>query len=198
MTLLSTPALGFAEPVLDSQRVFRHVLSAMSRPGTPVAVSAKIEPPAPLTAVSAAIALALFDLDTTVWLDAGASTQEAKAYLGFHCGCPIVEARKDAAFAILSDPAGLADLAQFSPGDPEFPDRSTTIVVQVPSFGRGTRLVLRGPGIDGETKIAIEGLPSGFVSTWADNHLLFPEGVDLILASPDAVVGLPRSIRVEG
>ena len=80
---------------------------------------------------------------------AAAATPEAIGYLGFHCGCPIVPRPGDAAFAILSDPAGLADLQRFSPGEPEFPDRSTTIVAQVPAIGRGHRLTFRGPGVDG-------------------------------------------------
>lgn len=198
MSTLTTPVLGFANPVLDSQRTFRQVLTAMSRPGVPIAVTPKLEPPAPLTVVSAAIALTLFDLDTPVWLDPVVSTSEAKAYLGFHCGCPVIDARKDAAFAVLADPAGLADLAEFSAGTPEFPDRSTTLIVQVRAFGRGKHLVFRGPGIDGAAEIQVDGLPTAFSDIWANNHAFFPEGVDLILGSPDAIVGLPRSIRVEG
>jgi alpha-D-ribose 1-methylphosphonate 5-triphosphate synthase subunit PhnH len=198
MTPSSTAALAFADPVLESQRVFRQVLQAMSRPGIQVATAAALETPAPLFASTTAIALTLFDLDTPVWLDSGASTPATRGYLGFHCGCPIVDARRDAAFAILVDPAGLGGLAEFSPGEPEFPDRSATLVVQVPAFGRGRSFTFRGPGIDGTAEIAIDGLPPGFDGAWADNHALFPEGVDLILASPGAVVGLPRSIRVEG
>jgi alpha-D-ribose 1-methylphosphonate 5-triphosphate synthase subunit PhnH len=198
MTNLATHALAFANPVLDSQRVFRQVLIAMSRPGAPVVVAQSLEPPAPLNAVSAAIALTLFDLDTKVWLDPEASTAAARAYLDFHCGCPSALTRKDAAFAILADPAGLAELSSFSAGDPEFPDRSTTLIVQVPALGRGKRLAFRGPGIKSVTETAIDGLPADFVGLWAANHALFPEGVDLVFAGPNAIVGLPRSTRVEG
>jgi alpha-D-ribose 1-methylphosphonate 5-triphosphate synthase subunit PhnH len=196
-TTLSTAVPGFDDPVLESQRIFRQVLAAMSRPGKPLPLAARLDPPAPLTAATAAIALTLLDLDTAVWLDAATSTPEVTGYLAFHCGCPITGAQGSAAFALLADPAGLAHLGRFSPGDPEFPDRSTTVIVQVPSIGQGRRLVFRGPGIDGESKVAIGGLPADFPQVWADNHALFPQGVDLIVASPEAIVGLPRSIRVE-
>ena len=63
---------GFAEPAVDSQRVFRAVLDAMARPGMLVRVPATIEPPAPLGIATGAVLLALADQDTNVWLDGAA------------------------------------------------------------------------------------------------------------------------------
>jgi alpha-D-ribose 1-methylphosphonate 5-triphosphate synthase subunit PhnH len=188
---------GFADPVLDSQRVFRAVLSALSRPGTPVPVASDLAPPAPLNVAQAAIALTLLDLDTPAWLDPVAATDEVADWLRFHCGCPLVADPAKAAFALLADSAGVSELGRFHPGDAEFPDRSATLIAAISGIGCGRTVTLRGPGIEGKTTVALDGLPDEFDLRWADNHALYPLGVDLILAAPETIVGLPRSTKME-
>ena len=61
---------GFADPVLDAQRVFRGVMEALARPGSLQPLADLPEVPAPLTPELAAIALALADADAPLWLDA--------------------------------------------------------------------------------------------------------------------------------
>jgi len=189
---------GFAAPVLDAQRAFRGLLEAMSYPGRIVGLDSGAAAPVPLAAATAAICLALADFDTPLWLDAAASASRAPDWLRFHCGVPLVEDADAARFAVVTDPAGMPPLRSFHPGVDEYPDRSATVVVQVDGLAAGSGLRLTGPGIREEARLAVAGLPPRFLAEWEENRRLYPLGVDVLLVSGDRVVGLPRTIRLEG
>ncbi|MDP3896597.1 MAG: phosphonate C-P lyase system protein PhnH [Mesorhizobium sp.] len=188
---------AFAAPVFDAQATFRAVMDAMARPGTPQALARLPRPPAPLSAVAGAIALTLCDHDTPVWLDAALSASESvREWLGFHTGAPLVRAPADAHFAFAASPAELPALEGFTQGSQDYPDRSATLVLGVASLSGGQALLLQGPGIETGASIAPHPLPRHFVEQWKQNHARFPRGVDVILAGPDAVVCLPRTVRI--
>jgi len=192
------PLPGLADPVHDAQRVFRAALEALSRPGTieplPVAVAA----PPSLNAWAGALALTLIDGSTPVWLDATLDTPAVRTWLRFHCGCRLVDAPEAAAFALVGDGTALADLSVFALGPPEYPCYSATVIVQVTGLATGQAgRRLTGPGIADEARLEVSGLADGFWRALADNGALYPEGVDVFLAAPDALAGLPRSVMVE-
>ncbi len=189
---------GLGDPVLDSQSVFRTILRAMSYPGRRQAVDLKVAAPAPLGHAAAAVCLTLMDAETQVWLDPEANTGAVRDYLRFHCGCPLSAEPVAARFAVIAAPHAMPRLAAFDPGDDQYPDRSATLLVQVPSLDEGRSVRATGPGIKRVTELAVAGLPDWFWDDWAANGLLFPTGVDVIFASGNALVGLPRSIRAEG
>ncbi len=189
---------GFADPGLDSQRVFRAVLEAMARPGTIVGLPARAAGPAPLDAATTAILLALADYETPVWLDGAADQPQVAGYLRFHCGCPLTADPKAAAFAVIAAPMGMPPLSAFNLGSDEYPDRSTTVIVQVATLTEGAPWELGGPGIRDGARLAAGGFPPGFRRWVADNHELFPCGVDLVFTCGDALTALPRSTRLEG
>ncbi|MDW6025561.1 phosphonate C-P lyase system protein PhnH [Mesorhizobium sp. BAC0120] len=123
---------GFANPVFDAQAVFKAVMDAMARPGTVMPVKALASPPEPLSATAAAVALTLCDHDTPLWLDSQlAASAAVYSWLGFHTGAPLVEVPAQAAFALAASPGRLPPLGNFGRGSQEYPDRSTTIVLQV-------------------------------------------------------------------
>lgn len=188
---------GFADPVLDSQRVFRAVLDAMDHPGRVVEVRGSGMAPDPLHPATAAVCLTLADFETPVWLDTRASTLEAIAYLRFHCGCRLVDAPAQGRFALISDPRSMPPLSAFDLGSDEFPDRSTTLMVQVETLtaGRGRRLT--GPGIKVEARLEARGLPDAFWQGLRHNHGLFPRGVDVLLTAGSQIAALPRTTAVE-
>jgi alpha-D-ribose 1-methylphosphonate 5-triphosphate synthase subunit PhnH len=189
---------AFTEPVFGAQTTFRRIMDAMARPGTVQRLADLPVPPAPLSASAGAVALTLCDHDTPVWLDTALTVSEPVAsWLGFHTGAPIVRTPADAHFVFCANPAELIALENFAQGSQEYPDRSATIVLQVADFEQGEMLSLRGPGIKDETGIAPHPLPRHFVEQWKQNRARFPRGVDVILAGPNAVAGLPRSVRVE-
>jgi alpha-D-ribose 1-methylphosphonate 5-triphosphate synthase subunit PhnH len=189
--------VGFADPVLDSQRAFRAVLDALSHPGRVVTVPGPDAPPPPLGPASAGVCLTLLDFETPVWLDALAATAQAREYLRFHCGVPLVETPADARFALIADPVEMPPLAAFDAGTDERPDRSATVVVQVGALVSWTGRRLSGPGIDGEARLAVDGLPLGFWDAVRANTARFPRGVDLLLCAGHRLAALPRTTRVE-
>jgi alpha-D-ribose 1-methylphosphonate 5-triphosphate synthase subunit PhnH len=192
-------APGFSDSVLGAQSVFRGVMDALARPGTVHAVTGLATAPPPLSPSAAAIALALADYDTPVWLDSPlAAAPDVAAWLRFHTGAPVTADPARAAFAFVADPANAPPFEAFAQGTPEYPDRSTTLVLQVARFGAGARVGLSGPGIAGSREFSAEPLPDDFAQRLAENRALFPRGVDLLFATADQVAALPRSVRLVG
>jgi alpha-D-ribose 1-methylphosphonate 5-triphosphate synthase subunit PhnH len=188
-------APAFDDPALASQAVFRTVMDAIARPGLPRPLASTLAPPPPLRATAAAVALTLLDYETPFWLDPElAAAGEVAAWLKFHTGAPQTTDSAQAAFAFLSGALPAFDV--FSPGSLEYPDRSTTLLVQVESFGHGDELLLSGPGIAGPRRFSAQPLPPDFRARLIANREMFPRGVDLILVSETEVAALPRSVRV--
>jgi alpha-D-ribose 1-methylphosphonate 5-triphosphate synthase subunit PhnH len=188
---------AFADPVHASQNTFRAVMEALARPGTIVPLAATIAAPSPLHPAAAAVALTLLDYETSVWLDPALSTtRDVADWIRFHTGAPITSDARTAAFAFVADGARAPALEAFSLGTPEYPDRSTTLVLQVEQFCVGESLTLAGPGIPGTQSFAAAPLPSNFGAQLVANRALFPRGVDVILVTDDAIAALPRSVRV--
>lgn len=190
---------GFADPVLDAQRVFRAVMDALARPGSIQLLHADLTPPFPLTPELAALALALADQEAPLWLDGPlAASTEVADFLRFHTGAAITPDPVAAAFALVADAARCPPFDRFALGSPEYPDRSTTIVLAVDDLGNDSGFTLRGPGIDGRAKLRAEPLPADMYQRLRDNRALFPLGVDLLFAGPACVAGLPRSSELTG
>lgn len=189
-------AAGFTDPARDSQRAFRALMQALAEPGKIEKLETGLKPPAPLTPELAALALTLLDFETTVWLDGPLAAVPAVAdFLRFHTSTRLVAARDGAQFALISDAAGMPELSDFAQGEPDFPDRSTTLMVSVAGFSHGP-LLLSGPGLKTPRPFGAEGLPDDFADRMAANRSVFPLGVDLVLAAPGAIIGLPRSVVV--
>lgn len=188
---------GFVRPVFDAQATFRAVMDAMARPGTVHALGADARPPAPLGAEAAAVALALVDHDTPLWLDPVlAGSDEVRAWLGFHTGAPLTRVAGEAHFAIVSDAASLIAFENFAQGSQDYPDRSATLILDVAAFEGGEGLILSGPGIETTATLSPKRMPRHFVEQWKQNRARFPRGVDLILTAGGAVACLPRTTRV--
>jgi alpha-D-ribose 1-methylphosphonate 5-triphosphate synthase subunit PhnH len=189
-------APGFADPVDDAQQVFRRLLDAFAHPGRAVSVLATLTPPPGLWPSAAALALTLLDHSTPVFLDPALASESIVSYLRFHSGAPLAATPGSASFALIGDPRSL-DLAAFSPGESERPERSATVIVQVAGFEGPAAVRLTGPGIKTSTALRVDGIDAALWRQWRENGALYPCGVDLVLAAPTAAVALPRSVRVE-
>jgi alpha-D-ribose 1-methylphosphonate 5-triphosphate synthase subunit PhnH len=187
-----------ADPAIVSQAAFRAVMDAMSRPGEIRALPTSLRPPAPLDPTAAAIACALLDYETPVWLDPPlAAAAEVAAWLRFETGAPLAADPRRAAFALIADPAALPPFESFSFGTSDYPDRATTLVIQVERFGRGETMRLSGPGLPSRRDFSATPLPGDFVPRMIANRETFPRGVDFLLVGEGAVAALPRSVRIE-
>jgi alpha-D-ribose 1-methylphosphonate 5-triphosphate synthase subunit PhnH len=189
------PATAFPETVMTSQAVFRAVMGAFSRPGEIKPLRPATAAPTPLSATAAALALALLDHETPVWLDAPLSEHPRVAdWIRTQVGARVTSDPQAAAFAFIADPSHAPPFNAFCVGTAEYPDRSTTLVLQVERFGTGERLSLSGPGIANARTFSSDPLPPDFAGWLAVNRALYPRGVDVILVSPAAVATLPRSV----
>lgn len=189
---------GFTDPVFQSQAAFRALLGALSEPGMPQTISGGIAPPEGLHAATATALLTLADYETPIWLPPALRDGPAGAWLRFHCGAALVEEPGQAAFAVIDGAAPAPLLIEFNAGNDQFPDRSTTIIVQCAAFDGGEAVTMTGPGILGSRSIAPAGLRPGFWAEVAANNAAYPLGVDLLLSHGDAVLGLPRSTQIGG
>jgi alpha-D-ribose 1-methylphosphonate 5-triphosphate synthase subunit PhnH len=194
----STHLPGFPDPVLDAQATYRNLLAAISRPGTVHALPTLPPSPSPLYETTTAVCLSLLDLHTPVWMDIAPTDRASTAdYLRFHCGCPIVTRKPDAAFALITESCRSLDISEFNQGTPEYPDRSATLFIQVEGLAEDRGYRLTGPGIANERQLAVEGLDENLFIQFRQNRDLYPLGVDLFLMSPHTICSLPRTLRVE-
>ena len=196
MSALPTLEPAFGDPVRQSQSVFRLAMEAMASPGRIVTLRSGLAPPAPLNGPAAALLLTLCDYQTPVWLDrALAESTDVATFLRFHTGAGLVGAPSAATFAAIADAMAMLPLSAFAQGTPAYPDRSTTLIVQVETFADdGWRL--EGPGILGSTCLRASPLPADFVDRLRANRAAFPCGIDIFLTSANAIAALPRSVRV--
>src|SRR4051794_609191 len=102
MALIEELGSGFADKVRSAQSTFRAVMDATARPGTVQRIAAWLDAPPPLTTAAAAIALTLFDHDTTIWLDgAFAGSPHVARWLRFHTSAPITAEARYATYALI-------------------------------------------------------------------------------------------------
>lgn len=199
MTTLAELPAGFADKVLSSQTTFRSVMDAMARPGSVQTIAAAAGTPAAMMRGTAAIALTLFDHETPIWLDPVMSeTSDIARWLKFHTSAPVIQDSSICHFALIGDPSALPGLDRFSFGSNEYPDRSTTLILQVESLTRGPAVALRGPGIEGVATLQATLAPSDLFERLAVNAALFPRGIDVVLVHDDAIVAIPRTTRLAG
>ncbi|WP_441238752.1 phosphonate C-P lyase system protein PhnH [Bradyrhizobium sp. 930_D9_N1_4] len=197
MTTIAELPPGFVDKVLSAQSTFRSVMDAMARPGSVQRIVPMAGTAGPMMRGTAAIALTLFDHDTPLWLDARMSdSSEVVKWLKFHTGAPVVPDSSIASFALISDGALLPALERFALGTNEYPDRSTTVILQVESLDSGRSFELRGPGIDGVATLQASIKPFDLFERLRMNDPLFPRGIDVVLVADDAVVAIPRTTRV--
>jgi alpha-D-ribose 1-methylphosphonate 5-triphosphate synthase subunit PhnH len=197
MTTIAELPAGFADKVLSAQSTFRSVMDAMARPGSVQRIAATSGAPHPMMRGTAAIALTLFDHDTPVWLDGTMSRKsDVTKWLKFHTGAPVIADSAVCSFALIGDVRALPELDRFAFGSSEYPDRSTTLILQVESLIEGSQFELQGPGIDGTAVLRARLEPADLFDRLAINAALFPRGIDVVLVADDAIVAIPRTTRL--
>lgn len=185
---------GLQHPVYDSIKVFRAVADAMSHPG--LIRHVPVRPPAPtqLTPAAAALCLTLLDFETTLWLQQ--PERAVSDYVRFHCGCPLVAAPAGAAFALISSTVEMPALSAFNAGNPEYPDRSATLLVQVASLSNASGVRLNGPGLRETVYLDVAGISAAWWRELQASRAAFPCGVDIVFTWGERIAALPRTTLV--
>ena len=178
---------GFESPARDAANAFRAIFEAMARPGTIQRVAGSAAPG--LSPAAATVLLTLTDTTTPLHLAGGLDSLPLRRWIAFHSGAPAATAEQ-AAFALGRWP-DLHPLSRFSIGQPAYPDRAATLIVEIDRLdNNGPRLT--GPGIRDSIRLS---LPE--TAAFQQNHDLFPLGFDVILTCGDRRAALPRSTIVK-
>ena len=85
----------------------------------------------------------------------------------------------------------LQPVARFCIGQPDYPDRAATLIVEQ------DRLTNHGPALTGPGIETVTWLSLPETAAFRANRALFPLGFDAIFTSGDRIAALPRSTRVE-
>lgn len=177
---------GFEDAAHDSARAFRQIMRCMACPGTIATVSGA-RAPTPLSTAAATLILTLCDHDTPLYLAPSANNPLLRDWIVFHTGAPLT-VPEQAHFAL-----GEWDelpIDRFPVGTPEYPDRSTTVIVEIDELG-ASGAVLTGPGIADKANLS---LPEK--QAFQRNAILYPLGLDFFFAAGDQLAALPRSTMV--
>jgi alpha-D-ribose 1-methylphosphonate 5-triphosphate synthase subunit PhnH len=195
---------GFSDISLGSQSVFRAALEALSYPGRPVKLEVTFEAPKAAHASSSGLLLALLEPGSLLWLSPSLVNTDAATWIVFHTDCKITPHQREADFAWIKHWDELPALEGFALGTDEYPDHSTTCVLDLadPSPSTtATSITLTGPGIVNTSTVelltATPVQAEGFAKQWAINHASFPRGIDLFFATSTGLIGLPRTTRIQ-
>ena len=184
----------FDNPVHDAQQVFRTLLAAMAEPLLTRALPVlPPEPPADLHPATAAALLTLLDGDVSLAADLAPATAE---WLRFHTGVRLTDRPEEADFVLVRRGCALPALAGLRQGEPAYPDRSATLLVEVAGFAARGPIEGSGPGLAFPRRSSDCGLPREFWLARQRAEARFPLGVDLLLFSAGEVMALPRSTRL--
>jgi alpha-D-ribose 1-methylphosphonate 5-triphosphate synthase subunit PhnH len=179
---------GFDDAPVQSARAFREVLEAMARPGT-IRRVAGAAGPEPLSLAASVALLTLADATTPLHLAGAVDCPAVRDWIAFHLGAPLTTAAL-ADFAV-GTWADLQPVSRFRIGEPDYPDRSATLIVET------DRLVNHGPALTGPGIAMATWLSLPETAAFHANRALFPLGFDCLFTSGDRLAGLPRSTRVE-
>lgn len=185
----------FVPEAVASANAFRQILDCMAKPGHVSELETGWDVPAPLYLTTATLLLTLCDFQSSIWLSSEFSHHPVLEFLKFHTGAPLAKEAATSAFAVVSAQSGLPRLSEFSQGTHEYPDRSTTVVIQVEGF-QADAVVLSGPGLKHPATFGVEPLGAKFWSEMVANHQQYPLGVDVIFASPSHIACCPRSTKI--
>jgi alpha-D-ribose 1-methylphosphonate 5-triphosphate synthase subunit PhnH len=179
---------GFTEAPIQSARAFREILEAMARPGT-IRRVAGATPPAPLSTAAGVALLVLTDPTTRLHLAGAADCPAVRNWIAFHIGAAVTSAA-EADFALGTWEA-LRPVSRFRIGQPDYPDRSATLIVET------ERLVNHGPALTGPGIRTATWLNLPETAAFRANRACFPLGFDTLFTSGECIAALPRSTRVE-
>lgn len=178
---------GFARAPHDAATAFRAAMRAMAMPGN-IETLAGAAGPELLSPAAATLLLTLCDPETPICLAGAHDAAPVRDWITFHTGAPFT-GPAHAMFA-LGTWRALAPHDAYATGTAEYPDRSATLIVEMPDLA-ATGARLTGPGIETETCLTVPDIAFSQA-----NARLYPLGVDMFLTHGNRVAALPRTTQV--
>lgn len=165
------------------QRLFRRLLDAFAYPGR------LLDATDSGTTARLAILATLLDGEVNLADPHGLITPKDRLRLMAAAAAP------EQARFVLADAARTPD---FMPalGSLESPEFGATLVLEVQQLGAGSPLLLTGPGIASQTRLAVQGLHPAWMAQRADWVSAYPLGVDIILCDATHFAALPRTTQI--
>lgn len=179
------------DTVMDSQRTFRVLLEALSRPGKVMRLPENRDP-------AEAVARTLLDGEVSLLVSGeGAGTVGGRLFQATGSRPAPVE---EADFALFLDGSSGGAIGKMKTGTLEAPEDGATAVYLVRSLspeGGELTLELDGPGVRGTQRLGVSGFSAEEIVEIRASRAAYPLGVDVYLVDGDGhVVGLPRSTRI--
>jgi alpha-D-ribose 1-methylphosphonate 5-triphosphate synthase subunit PhnH len=180
-------------PVHDGRTAFLSCMRAMCAPGTPIEL-----PPVPKLCEypeldgAAAILLALLDHGLSLGVSGGVTAHRVAGMVAEQTGAAEGEI-SDADWTLVHGPA--ADAISRAPrGTRLTPERGATLVIA--AAGEATAMSITGPGVPRRTT-AYVALDAVSVHAFTAANSAPPRGVDLLVVTPECLIGLPRSLTIQ-
>ena len=187
---------GFQSETVDSQAIFRKLLSAMAHPGVIEQIDMDMVCPGNLHSAAGAILLTLLDFETPFWSDLSNDSKEIQ-WVRFHTGAPFVRIKSRSLFGLATDYDRLENPEAFNPGSLASPDHSTTLLVQTRGLDYNGRIRMTGPGIQTETYLKLAGIKERFLNKRQKAIQNYPLGIDMIFICDSRFVAIPRTTLME-
>ena len=180
--------------VHTTQQVYRQLVNASSRPGHTENITEEVKNYSDFSDAALLIAMTLFDNEISFYSQDKTMRKELKVLTG---GIP----NKDYTTAdfIVSKEEDLKEafFTEVMKGILISPERSTTLIIDMDSIGRGTEYNLKGPGIKEVRKIKLS-LEKRWMELRNEICKEFPLGIDLILTDKENnLVIIPRTTKAE-
>jgi alpha-D-ribose 1-methylphosphonate 5-triphosphate synthase subunit PhnH len=200
MTSIET---GF-DLVFDSQKVFRRLLDAFSRPGE---ISELPNIPCnglPEGSNPFVFAVLKTLLDTSVTFAVSGDEEDGLSeYIRINTGAAASDI-SDAGFAVFGGNRCPEDFSKLSPGTLEFPETGATAIISVGSISlrrqseADIHLTFAGPGVKATNHLFVAVFDPAYVEQAAVLNSNYPTGIDMILVDATGIViGIPRTTIVE-
>lgn len=180
------------DSVHDGRTAFLSCMRAMCEPGTPIELPCvpQICEHAELDS-AAAILLALLDRGLSLGVSGGHAAHRAASMVIDETGAARADVA-DAGWVLVHGPA--ADtIAHARRGTRLAPEAGATLVVA--ASGEPHTMSVTGPGVAARSTVFIP-LDAVAVRAFTAANSLLPCGVDLLIATANCVIGLPRSVTL--
>jgi len=183
--------------IFDAQLVFRKVLDAMARPGKVAKLpDIPLNPPAE-NKYPFLILFTLLDHEVGFEvLGAKNNAEEISRYIASNTGSSETSL-ENADFVLIYGGSSGGRIHEMKRGTLEYPDESVTLIYDVERIGTGMLLMISGPGIRAERKVAIDGIEEEEIRDMVRVNSEFPLGVDAIFSDRCGnILAMPRSTKV--